>query len=345
MGTVVTTPRGLLTLTGSLLTQVEPGDAVDLAGTAAAAGGGLVVCGKAAMQVACYLREKGFAGPLLVDRQRYKGRRRSAAGDRFDEDWICRQRKLGLPAVLPDAGYVAEGDLEGLRSILIRSAAIPDAVALLALANWWLHGPGLRLLLGELVETPVPIALVVEHRDDPLGVRRVLAGVLEVLRAGTMVLPLRCDVSAVGLLAHGALAAAYGSRTSLRHLYPSIAGGGGPRRESAFWPAGMALHYTDLLYDAVTASPRDPGWRCYCPACDGSRLDRFAADRASQEIRRHNTASLLRLRHSLMARPSGTARTRLWSTWCAEATAAHALVSAGPVVVTTPKALENWQLV
>ena len=36
---------------------------------------------------------------------------------------------------------------------------------------------------------------------------------------------LRCDPSALGLLANGALAAAYGTRTSIRHLYPSQAAG------------------------------------------------------------------------------------------------------------------------
>ena len=79
-------------------------------------------------------------------------------------------------------------------------------------------------------------------------------------------LMLRCDSSALGLLANGALAAAYGTRTSIRHLYPSQGGGGNSKaRESALWPAGMALHYRDLLYNAVSASPADPCWVCSCP--------------------------------------------------------------------------------
>ena len=109
-----------------------------------------------------------------------------------------RQRSLGMAAIVPDAGYVAERDLSGLRLVLSRSAAVPGAVALLALANSWMRGEGLRLLLAELRDIDVPVALVLEHREDPLGVLRILQGVVALLRAGVTLLMLRCDVSAIG---------------------------------------------------------------------------------------------------------------------------------------------------
>ena len=111
-----------------------------------------------------------------------------------------------------------------------------------------------------------------------------------------------------GLLAHSALAAAYGTRSSIRHLYPVSPGGGGntKARESALWPAGMALHYRDLLYNAVSASPHDPCWVCSCPVCGGQRLDRL--DMAPlEEVRQHNTASLLDIRAEMAAVPAGQA--------------------------------------
>jgi len=89
---------------------------------------------------------------------------------------------------------VGQTELKGMRSVLDRSAEIPDAAALLALANWWLYGPGLRLLMSELTQTVV-VALVIEHADDPLGVYRVLSGVVALLRSGVTLIPLRCDVS------------------------------------------------------------------------------------------------------------------------------------------------------
>ena len=267
MAQLTTQPRGLLTLTDRLLIQVEPVDVLSHAAVTGQPGTGLVVSGEDALKLIQYLQGRRYSEALLPDRQRYKGKNRKLACQPFDPDWIIWQRRMGLPVIIPDAGYIAEHDLRGLRLVLRRSAEIPGAVALLALANWWMNGEGLRLLQEELREADLPVALVLEHRDDPLGVFRILQGVMSLLRAGVTMLMLRCDVSAIGLIAHGAVTAAYGSRTSLRHLYPVSNGGGGNNnaRESAFWPTGTALHYRDLLYDAVTASPASPGWNMPLP--------------------------------------------------------------------------------
>jgi hypothetical protein len=102
----------------------------------------MVVSGSssAVFQAISYLRGRSFRQPLLADRERYKGNGRLSAGHQFDPDWIGRQRRLHLPVIMPDAGYIAESDVVGLRSVLERSAAIPGAIAPLALASWWLYG-------------------------------------------------------------------------------------------------------------------------------------------------------------------------------------------------------------
>jgi hypothetical protein len=343
MAQLTTEPRGLLTLTGHLLTQVEPSEALPLASVTGRRGGGLVVSGADALKVIEYMRWRGYPAPLLADRQRYKGKRRKLASQPFDPDWIVRQQRLGLPVIIPDAGYVAEHDLPGLRLVLRRSAEIPGAVALLALANWWLYGDGLRLLRAELRDRRMPVALVLEHRDDPLSVLRILQGLVALLRDGVTMVVLRCDPGAAGLIAHGALAAAYGTRSSLRHLYPVSDGGGGNSnaRESAFWPAGMALHYRDLLYDAVSASPQDPCWECSCQVCEGKRLDRLGMAPV-EEIRQHNSASLLDLSAELAGVPAA-GRPRWWARRCRDAQLAHAVAGAGPVALTCPKSLAWWQ--
>ena len=232
----------------------------------------------------------------------------------------------------------------GLRLVLQRSAQIPGAVALLALANWWMYGQGLKLLLPELQAAGMPVALVLEHPKDPLSVDRILRGTVDVLRAGITMLMLRCDPSALGLLANGALAAAYGTRSSIRHLYPVSSGGGNSKaRESALWPAGMALHYRDLLYDAVSASPADPCWVCSCPVCAGQRLDRL--DMAPlDEVRAHNSASLLDIRADMAAIPPAS-RPQWWARRCRDAQLAHAAAGAGPVALTCPRSLIGWQQV
>lgn len=344
MAQLTTNPRGLLTLTGSLLTQAEPSEALPLTAVTGQPGGGLVVSGRDALQLVEHLKGRGYPAPLLADRQRYKGNRRKLASQPFDADWISRQRRLGLPAIIPDAGYIAKGDLAGLRLVLQRSAQIPGAIALLALANWWMHGEGLTLLLPELRAADLPVALVLEHPKDPLSVDRILRGTVAVLRAGITTLMLRCDPSALGLLANGALAAAYGTRTSIRHLYPVSGGGGNTKaRESALWPAGMALHYRDLLFDAVSASPTDPCWVCSCPVCGGQRLDRL--DMAPlDEIRAHNSASLLDIRADMVG-ISPASRPQWWARRCRDAQLAHAAADAGPVALACPRSLIWWQQV
>jgi hypothetical protein len=156
------------------------------------------------------------------------------------------------------------------------------------------------------------------------------------------VVPLRCDISALGLMAHGAVATAFSSQTSLRHLYPIRDGGGprGPRPESAVWPAGVALHYSDLLHDAVAASPADPRWRCNCPVCKGNRLDRLSTA-LTGENRAHNTASVLQLRTGLTAQVP-TSRPALWRTWARTSQREHESVSTEAVTLDTPKAILNW---
>lgn len=337
-------PTGLLTLTDRILAQVEPADALPLIDITEANEGGMVLSGgRQALHVIEFARERGYRQPFLADRQLYRGKSRCPATRPFDSDWIARQRRLKLPVILPDAGYVAAADTDGLRHVLVESAKIEGAVAMLALANWWLHGVGLRLLLSELADNPTPLALVVEHDKDPFSALRVLKGVLALLETGVPIIPLRCDMSALGLMAHGAVAAAFGSQTSLRHLYPVRQGGGGGgnrRPESAVWPVGFALHYSDLLHDAVTASPDDSRWRCYCTVCNGGRLDRLSTALA-EEVRAHNAASILELRVALTSHAPG-ARAALWRKWAEKSQLEHQSVSTHAVSLQTPNAMVNW---
>lgn len=336
----------LETLADTLLMQVEESDAVSLREVASAPGSGLVISGAQAWKSATFLKNNGYTAPLLVDRQVYKGKKRRPASAPFDVNWINRQRELEVPLVVPDAGYVAEHDVQGLKSLVQRASDIENGLILLPVANRWLYGAGLQTLLSALKDVTAPVAMVLEHRDDPMGVDRIFFGMLSLLRSGIKLVALRCDVSALGLLAHGALAAAFGSRSSLRHLYPVTNGGGGsgPRREAALWPAGLALHHTDKVYDLVSARPDDDQWRCTCQVCQGSRLDRLDAA-SGEEIRRHNIAALLDTRRVIMAHPAGQPRRSAWRRMCVDAMSCHLELSAGPVALSAPRALSNWAAV
>ncbi|MYW97415.1 hypothetical protein G3I59_44080 [Amycolatopsis rubida] len=109
---------------------------------------------------------------------------RSLASAPFDRGWIRRQRRLGLPAVIPDAGYVGEHDETGLRSVLERAAALgPDVIVPLFLHVRWLHPDNLPCRVEAVTETGGPIASALERQDDPLGTKYAVYGLVALLPA------------------------------------------------------------------------------------------------------------------------------------------------------------------
>ena len=115
MAQLTTQPRGYLTLTNHLLTQVEQADALSLSEVTAQPGGGLLVSGAESLQVIEHMKGRGYQAHLLPDRQRYKGKNRKLAGQPFTPNWISRQQRLAgprssrMPAMWPRAICLACG--------------------------------------------------------------------------------------------------------------------------------------------------------------------------------------------------------------------------------------------
>lgn len=331
-----------------LLVQCRPDEALAALTLARQRGGGVVVSTYDRRDVRA-LAAVAHGTPLLVDAGRYAGTHRRPAGERFDPTWISVQREAGLP-VLTDSGHIAAHDHAGLRQILDAAARIGDAIATLPLDPWWLDGG-----LGELVErigaAGVPVAVALEHTKDPLGVRKTLAGLLELLRAGVPVVLLRSDVSGLGLLCHGAWAAAVGTRTSLRHYHPPSRPGGGGRPASiaTVVPECLAFVAVDRIALAVQADPDDSLWQpCLCSACRGHQLDWIATLDGEAERQRaastHAFESLFGL-HDHLLRGSGTARKASWRAHCDNALARYAQLGEGSQEWGAPAFLRHWSQV
>ena len=287
---------------------------------------------------------------LLVDAQRYRGRHRKLAREPFDPAWISTQRDADLP-VLSDSGYVDAGDEAGLTAILGRARSDGDCIATLPLHRSWLdHARGLGYLLDQVAAAQVPVAVVLEHPDDPYGARYVLAGMRELLAVGVPVVQLRCDLSALGLLSHGAISAAVGTRTGLRHLYPASSGGGGggrPPTVATVVADLLAFVAVDRIATAVRADPEDSLWQpCECPSCGGRQLNTLAqlSDPARTERSfGHAVHALLDLRDALVPRGSSPVDRRLsWRAHCGSALHRYAELG-GPVSGwNAPPALRHW---
>ncbi|MEV7630607.1 hypothetical protein [Actinoplanes sp. NPDC089786] len=355
-------PDFVAPLRETLLIQCESQQALPAARTADTDNCGLVITAAGhrgyvgqvdAFGVARHLREKlGFRRPLLLDASRYSGKNRIPASTEFDATWIGRQRELGLP-VLTDSGYVAEGDGAGIESILERAAGLGDAIALLPLHLSWLRNPASRkMLVKKLADVEVPVALVLEYEKDPFSLVGVAAALMQIISAGPPVLLLRCDISAVGSLCSGALAAAVGTTTALRHLYPIKEGGGGGGHDESPMIAAVikeCLAYINLekILFAAKADPDDVLWQCDCDACLRVPISLLAlhADERQEELAFvHSVNALLKVREKLLT-PESTRAQRLasWQAHCQQAQVRHMEVEATTDRFEPPKFLRRWQ--
>jgi hypothetical protein len=184
---------------------------------------------------------------------------------------------------LTDSGYVADGDLEGLRTILTQAGAAHEraqarsqgVLAALPLAVGWLTEQA-DTLVTELNHASTPVALMLEHHHDPLGEPGAVDGLVAVLGAEVPVAVLRCDTSILGALAYGAAAVSVGDSTATRHIHPastSTGGGGGHPPVSTLVPALLRYAHLDKIDASIAAAANLPVWTCRCRVCRGQRLD------------------------------------------------------------------------
>jgi hypothetical protein len=342
--TAVLVQRGIASLRDQFLVQCSEADVPDVLGMLRV-GAGLVVTGGKAHSAASRLRAQGWAGPLLVDRKRYAGSARVMAGAGLTPGWIAAQREAGVTMALTDSGYLADGDVSGLALVLAQAALEGgDVIATLPIAQEWLRG-GLSDLVREVNAHGVPVALIVEHRDDPYSVQANLVGLVELLRRATVrVIILRCDVSALAAMAFGAYAGAFGVRSSLRHLCPPSKGFSTSPKPTALFDAGLYMVHVDRLALGVAAMPQDPMWLCNCLVCGGGSVDGLLL-RSSTQVLAHTLELLMDRRDSLVQAPRGELREQSWRAQCKSAEyqfASLAMTRAGFVV---PPALRWWQTV
>ena len=190
--------------------SVDPG----LLRSVVSACGGAVVSGRQGAKLAA--RTPG----VLVDPAAYGVPATADAGPLFDYDeWLTRQQAAGVPLILTDTPRIRNDDRSALRKALERWASIDDpTLVVLPLEPWWLR-EGLPHLIEEVRAGGRPVAIVLLHRYNGLDTARAIADLLTFI-AEVEPLPavlLRCDISAVGAVAHRAFAGFVGWSANTRH--------------------------------------------------------------------------------------------------------------------------------
>ncbi|NJP98435.1 hypothetical protein HCN51_54975 [Nonomuraea sp. FMUSA5-5] len=236
--------------------------------------------------------------------------RRKTGVETISRAWLDAQRALGVASVLTDSGYVGKEDKAALRSVLSQAKEAGDDVsAVLPLHSTWLLALWVDHLIDEICSHETPVALVLEHRSDPLGSVRAIGGLKHVLERATVPVGLlSTDISGLGAIAHGALWAAVGATSSLRQLYPADALPPRPpeygtyRRHSLVLPL-LALMTVEKILEGVQATLEDPDlmrdvWTCDCRVC-GSRTMEWLATASPTELAAHTFEPLLHLHEGI----------------------------------------------
>jgi hypothetical protein len=293
---------------------------------------GLVMRATHARLVRRLRREHGYNRPVLLDPACYaaKPEDRRARADRLvshEDYWLDQQREHHVAAYLSPSPYVRAGNVKQLRRVLdagrefcaAAQNGVRPAVAFTVVAadRHWLTdlAPTFAAVIGR-AETP--IALILADREDPLGTRASVEGLVQVLASHPHVALLRTDVAAFGALAHGAVAAAIGTITTLRHLVPPGSPGYAPIRDkTARVLVGPLLQY--LAGSTLAEYKKDGGvLDCDCEECRGASLRRFEDEDLLVEAQRHNVVTWRRLADMLRAQALQR-RPAAWAAMCRSA--------------------------
>jgi len=212
----------------------------------------------------------------LADANRYSGVGRVSGVQNLDVGWVDAQLNLGFEYALTDSPYIPERDFAAVDSILDQVSRMRrPVIAALPIANWWLRDArGRTTLLERINRAAVPVALMVEHAKDPMGVVDVVRGLVAILAAEPPVLLLRSDLSAIGACAYGAVGGAIGTTTGLRHIYPKPKldkKGGGYRdpQVAVFVPQLLAYMSVSKAADLAQHPGIDKFLECACHRCNG----------------------------------------------------------------------------
>ena len=310
--------------------------------------GGAVVSGRQGAKLAAQ------TPGVLVDPAAYGVPATADSGPLFDYDeWLTRQQAAGVPLILTDTPRIRNDDRSALRKALERWASIDDpTLVVLPIEPWWLR-EGLPHLIEEVRAAGRPVAIVVLHRYNGLDTARTLAGLLTFI-AEVEPLPvvlLRCDISAVGMVAHRAFAGFVGWSANTRHgplpmRRPDRAEGDDERDDSpsVFVPALHNYVKTSKL-PALARDRRQTVLRCFDPVCGGASLIEISTLtetdlRAGRLLAgRHNIASTERLARRILA----AAEPRdAWQEACLAGAEASASLAESGVSLPSSRWLRQW---
>ena len=267
------------------------------------------------------------------------------------DEWHERQRAAGAQIKLTDSPRLAARDRDALRKAL-RRWRTEYALVVLPLDPWWLRA-GLSCLIDEVATAKRPIAIVLMDVYNGLDAAGAVAGLATFISAVAPlpVVPIRCDVSAIGAVAYDAFAGFVGVSSSIRHgpMPMSRSGDQGEDDErddspSVFVPFLHAYLRASRL-PAISRGGVGNLLVCYDTVCEGesllqiSRLAETNLKMARVKAYRHNMAA-----HEHVAQRVFCAQEPKDAWWelCKSGADMTAALIEGGISLSVPRWLRQW---
>jgi hypothetical protein len=319
-----------------------------------AQGDGVVLHGAGGAQLARHLEDAGFEGPVLWDPERYQPGQSPVSEGLFNEndEAAANQKLLGVDAFLSPSILPPSDDSDAIRKLLdegyrfLEAARTVDAsmpgFVVLPLTPRWLSSWS-DSLIADVEESGLPLALVLAAAKDPLDRPEAIQTVLELVAVAPQVMALRCDSSAIGVVACGALAGAIGTSSSVRHLFLPRRGGGPPPDDAGYVFVTQANNW--MKRSTIEKIPPDhDATKCPCPISggrsvhqyfNGSQIDRTRAER-------HDVLAWSMLKNEILGEPGQRQRANAWRERCKASLRVYETLKEDGVDVSVPGFLVGW---
>ena len=298
--------------------------------------GGLVAAGAQAASTVKDLRAAFPSMPLLIEPQSASTYRATADQPFLVPDdglWpltladcLDGQRQAGASLVVTPSGQVDAGDGQTLKALVNQANAVDahDVATLVPIADIWLTEPHIKQLVAVLKGSAHPVLLGVVNSDgDPLQRKGALEGYARLAGEVPGLILWRTDLSGLGALAHGALAAVIGKRPSLRRYAkfdkPPFASNVSDNTPHVLLPGLMRYSRSRQMRTEWFAT--SPSLTCACSCCHGRDLDRFdASGGAHTQAYLHNLTVLTEMVGACL---SSSNRVQWWASRMSDAMSAH----------------------
>ncbi|MDQ1438570.1 MAG: hypothetical protein QOK43_2199 [Acidimicrobiaceae bacterium] len=311
---------------------------------------GIIFHGRLGAVEAAGLRSRGFTGALAVDPERYTKLNEQPPRLISDAD-LCatEQATLGVSAYFAPS-FATQRTQASLLSVLEdgasflsaveRTGASAPAYVSVVVTPFWLS-EGLDVLETAVRDFARPIAFVFAAPFDPLGSQAAVEGALRLIQASAGAFILRCDLSAIGLVAGGAMGGSVGASATTRHLGMPLRNARRDRssRDNSLhvfvprllsWPRGSTLeHLADDLDVFV----------CRCGVCQGDSLLRFREASRAVEAERHAVAAWAAIADAVLGDNDPIAR---WRSVLESADNAYGELEADGVALGRPGFIRAW---